>query len=91
VRAELSPKAERYLERTARALSRGAGRRVRSEEVLELLVELAIADEGVYEPETGVLLPNTERALSQPARARESEPSGRLALQRLSRRLQDEG
>jgi hypothetical protein len=80
----MQPHHLRYLERTARTLSREAGRRVRPEEVLELLVELAIVDEGTYDPETGAVLSNTARAPIQPARAQESEPSGRLALQRLS-------
>ena len=83
----VKPHHHRYLERTARILSRDAGRRVRPEEVLELLVELAIADEGTYDPETGAVLSNTARAPIQPARVRESEPSGRLALQRLSQPL----
>jgi len=39
-----------YLERTARRLSDLAGRRVTKSEVLSSLLEIAIEDEGVYDP-----------------------------------------
>lgn len=86
----MKPHHDRYLERTARVLSKDAGRRVRVEEVLELLVELAIQDEGLYEPETGAVLTAGTRAPIQPERVRPTEPSGRFGLQRLTRHLRDE-
>jgi len=41
-----------YLERTARKLSELSGRRVSSKEVLHTLVDIAIRDEGVYDPKS---------------------------------------
>ena len=41
-----------YLERTARRLSQLSGRRVSKKEVLQCLIDIAIEDEGVYEPES---------------------------------------
>lgn len=83
---------ERYLERTARALTR-AGQRVTPARVLELLVELAIEDERVYDPDTGLPLATLERSVTQAARdpSTAAEPAGRFALPRLLRHLEDAG
>lgn len=83
---------ERYLERQARELSRALGRAVKPAEVLELLVELAIKDEGLYDPDNGAVLSTTRRSVEQPARdsSRVGEPAGRFAPQLLLRHLKGE-
>jgi len=88
----VKPHHERYLERQARELSRDLGRTVRPAEVLELLVELAIADEGLYDPDSGAVLSTTRRSVEQPERdsSRAGEPAGRFAPQLLLRHLKGE-
>ena len=54
-----------FLQRTARALSRARGSKVTPGQVLELLVELAITDEGVYDPEDGSPLVASNRTVRQ--------------------------
>lgn len=49
--ARLLPKHTAYLERTARRLSNRKGVKVTGQEVLHALLDLAIQDEGVYDPE----------------------------------------
>ena len=92
MRVEVSAKAERYLERQARELSRGLGRAVRPTEVLELLIELAILDEDRYEPDSGAVLSTIRRSAEQPERdsSRAGEPAGRFAPQLLLRHLKGE-
>ena len=88
----LQPHHEQYLERTARYLSKQLGRRVTALEVLHLLVDAAIADEGVYEPGTGAVLRTDTRTAVQPERdpARAGEPAGLSAPSLLLRPLEDE-
>lgn len=83
---------ELYLERTARSLSRDLGRAVKPAEVLELLVELAIRDEGLYDPDSGAVLSTTRRSAVQPERdsSRAGEPAGLFAPQLLLRHLRGE-
>jgi hypothetical protein len=49
--AKLLPKHGAYLERTARRLSNRKGIKITAQEVLHALLDLAIQDEGVYDPE----------------------------------------
>ena len=49
--AKLLPKHSAYLERTARRLSNRKGIKITAQEVLYALLDLAIQDEGVYDPE----------------------------------------
>jgi hypothetical protein len=46
----LKPQHKAYLERTARRLSTRKSQRVSEQEVLDALLDLAIADEGMYDP-----------------------------------------
>jgi hypothetical protein len=46
----LKPQHKAYLERTARRLSTRKNQRVSEQEVLDALLDLAIADEGIYDP-----------------------------------------
>ncbi len=48
--AKLLPKHSAYLERTARRLSNRKGTKVTAQEVLHGLLDLAIQDEGIYDP-----------------------------------------
>lgn len=76
--------AHAYLERTARELSKALGRRVRPDDILEMLVEIAIEDEGLYDPDAGFILGVDVVAATQPERSSTSaqEPAGRSALLR---------
>ncbi len=88
----MKPRHQLYLERQARSLSRDLGRAVRPAEVLELLIELAISDEEIYDPDDGSVLSTTRRSVVQPVRdpAAGSEPSARFAPQLLLRHLKGE-
>lgn len=88
----MKPHHERYLERQARSLSRDLGRTVKPAEVLELLVELAVQDEGLYDPDDGEVLSTRRRTAEQPERdsSRAGEPAGRFAPQRLLLHLRRE-
>ena len=48
--AKLQPRHTAYLERTARRLSNRKGTRVSEQDVLHALLDLAIQDEGIYDP-----------------------------------------
>lgn len=48
--ARLLPRHAAYLERTARKLSNRKGTKVSEQDVLHALLDLAIQDEGVYDP-----------------------------------------
>jgi hypothetical protein len=87
----VKPHHQLFLERTARELTKQSGRRVRPEEVLELLVELAIRDENLYDPESGAVLSTDRRKAEQLERdlARPDEPAARFALQRLLQDVKD--
>lgn len=88
----MKPHHERYLERRARELSRALGRVVKPPEVLELLVELAIKDEALYDPDSGAVLSTERRTAVQPERdsSRAGEPAGRFVPQLLLRHLRGE-
>ena len=88
----MKPHHERYLERRARELSRALGRAVKPAEVLELLVELAIEDEALYDPGSGAVLSTERRTAVQPERdsSRAGEPAGRFVPQLLLRHLRGE-
>lgn len=60
----------RYLSRTARRLSSRLGRTVKPGEVLQALVDMAIADEATYDPEdSGRLITEGRREIVQAERA----------------------
>ena len=92
MRVELPDKVAQYLERQARLLSRDLDRPHDAVEVLELLVELALEDEGVYDPDDGSAISATRRRVAQPERdsSRVGEPAGRFAPQLLLRHLRRE-
>jgi hypothetical protein len=46
----LSPRHSAYLERTARRLSTRKGRTIQPQEILSAILDLAIQDEGTYDP-----------------------------------------
>ena len=48
----LKPEHGAYLERTARKLSDLSGRRVSNREVLHSILDVAIRDEGIYDPKS---------------------------------------
>ena len=50
---KLQDRHRQYLLRTSRALSSSLGRSVRPAEVLEAILDMAIRDENVYDPEDG--------------------------------------
>ena len=89
----MKPHHQLYLERQARSLSRDLGRAVKPAEVLEMLVEMAVVDEGIYDPDDGSVLSTTRRSAVQPGRDLSvgSEPAGRFAPQLLLRHLRGEG
>jgi hypothetical protein len=57
-----------YLERTARELSRRTGRHVAPQEVLEALLNMAIRDEAIYDPEDSRPISETRRTVAQAER-----------------------
>jgi hypothetical protein len=59
----------RYLRRTAQRLRRATGRAVTEQEVLEALLDLAIADEGTYDPQDGRVVSAERRAIMQAEKA----------------------
>lgn len=78
-----------YLERKARELSRKTGKKFRPDDVLEMLVEIAVREEAVYDAETGAVLAATARQPVQAARDPDQPtcPSGRLHPQILLHHL----
>ena len=62
-----------FLVRTSRKLSRDAGRRIHPMQVLEAILDMAIADEGVYDPVDGRPVSAERRAVLQRDRAARSQ------------------
>lgn len=56
-----------YLLRTARSLSRKMRREISPQQVLDSLLDLAIQDEAIYDPEDNRVLSAEERVLRQSA------------------------
>lgn len=70
----------RYLIRTARELSKRAGRKVRPQEVLEAVLDLAIHDEGLYDPEDDRVISAEKREIRAAA---SGSPARRFGLPEL--------
>jgi hypothetical protein len=59
----------RFLNRTSRNLSVQLKRRVSPDEVLQAIVDMAIVDEGIYDPEDGRPVAEGRREVVQAAKA----------------------
>jgi len=54
-----------YLDRTARKMSRRLGKRVSRRDVVEALIEIAISDEEIYDPEYEIPTTSLRREIVQ--------------------------
>lgn len=70
-----------YLVRTARELSRAKDRKVSPKEVLEALVDLAILDEGIYDPQDTRVISAERRAIQTASEGLRTTRFGRPELQ----------
>ena len=61
----LKPEHSAYLSRVARKLSDMSGKRVSGKEVLHVLIEIAIRDEGMYDPKSTAPLNEYSRVFRQ--------------------------